>query len=514
LRLSYGRKAVRLSSGLGRFLLRDCNGANAVAHSDGENRRIRGKPARPIPMEPALPGFAHPTPDAVPIWFVSAADWERVRASIGESAAVFAERCGFAPKAGRLQLLPGAGGSLAAALFGVDAPDAPSRDPLAAGQLATLLPEGVYGFANPPADAHLAALGFLLALYRYARFKADSAPAPSLVAPEGVDGSRIARIAAAIAYGRDLINAPANVLGPNELEQAAVKLAEDFGASVRMIRGADLIAENFPLVHAVGRAAAAPPRIVDFVWGRESAPKVTLVGKGVTFDTGGLDIKPASGMELMKKDMGGAATALTLARLVMEAGLDLRLRVIVPIVENAISAGAMRPGDVIVSRKGLAVEIGNTDAEGRLILADALALADEDAPDLLFDFATLTGAARVALGPDLPPFYTDDEKLAAAIAERAAGAADPLWRMPLWRPYDAMIEGTVGDINNSGSGAGMAGSITAALFLRRFVEKAKAWAHFDVYAWNPKPRAHGPVGGEIQGARALFDLLCERFPKR
>ena len=461
-----------------------------------------------------MSAFALLTSDAVPIWFVSAADWENVRASIGEEAAVFAEHCGFAPKAGRLQLLPGEGGALAGALFGVDAPDAPSRDPFAAGKLATSLPNGVYRFANPPADADLAALGFLLASYRYLRFKPNPTSGPSLVAPEGVDAGRIERIAAAVAFGRDLVNAPANVLGPHEFEQAAVNLAEHFAASVRMIRGDDLIADNFPLVHAVGRAAAEPPRIVDFIWGRESAPKVTLVGKGVTFDSGGLDIKPASGMELMKKDMGGAATALTLAQLVMEASLDLRLRVIVPIVENAISASAMRPGDVIVSRKGLAVEIGNTDAEGRLILADALALADEDAPDLLVDFATLTGAARVALGPDLPPFYTDDDRLAAAIAERAAKAADPLWRLPLWRPYDAMIEGTVGDVSNSGTGAGMAGSITAALFLSRFVERAKSWAHFDVYAWNPKPRAHGPAGGEIQVARALFDLLCERFPKR
>jgi len=458
--------------------------------------------------------FASTTSDAAPIWFVSVADYENVKSSIGEMAALFAERCGFAPKAGRLQLLPAASGGLAGVLFGVDGSDAPTRDPLAAGKLATALPAGVYRFANPPPDPHLAALAFLLGQYRYLRFKPEPEPGPSLVAPRGVDAGRIERIAAAIAFGRDLVNAPANVLGPHELEQAAVKLAERFDASVRMVRGDELIAGNFPLVHAVGRAAAEPPRIVDFVWGRESAPKVTLVGKGVTFDSGGLDIKPASGMELMKKDMGGAATALTLARLVMEASLDLRLRVIVPIVENAVSAAAMRPGDVIVSRKGLAVEIGNTDAEGRLILADALALADEDAPELLVDFATLTGAARVALGPDLAPFYTDDERLAGAIAERAAKTADPVWRMPLWRPYEAMIEGTVGDISNSGTGAGMAGSITAALFLRRFVEKAAAWAHFDILAWNPKPRAHGPAGGEIQAARALFDLLCERYPKR
>jgi leucyl aminopeptidase len=458
--------------------------------------------------------FASPTPDAVPVWLVAAGEWEAVKGIIGAPASAFAERCGFQPKPGRLQLVPGQGGRLAGVLFGVDAPGAAGRDPLAAGKLATSLPEGVYRFANPPTDAGLAALGFLMALYRYDRFKADPSGKPRLVAPAGVDADRIERIAAAVAFGRDLVNAPANVLGPDALEQVAVKLAEEFDASVRMVRGEDLVSAHFPLVHAVGRAAAQPPRIVDFGWGRQDAEKVTLVGKGVTFDSGGLDIKPASGMELMKRDMGGAATALTLARLVMESGLNVRLRVIAPIVENAISGAAMRPGDVIVSRKGLAVEIGNTDAEGRLILADALALADEEAPELLIDFATLTGAARVALGPDLPPFYTDDDALAAAIADHALSARDPLWRMPLWRAYDAMIDGTVGDVSNSGTGAGMAGSITAALFLRRFVEKAKTWAHFDVYAWNPKARAHGPAGGEIQAARALFDFLSERYPKR
>jgi leucyl aminopeptidase len=461
-----------------------------------------------------LRSFASPRRDATPVWLVSSANWEGVKSSIGAAATAFAERCGFKPKPGRMQLLPGKAGALAGVLFGVDAENAATRDPLAPGKLATSLPEGVYRLANPPQDADLAALGFLLRLYRYDRFKADPAPRPQLVPPDGVDAGRLERIAAAVGFGRDLVNAPANMLGPHALEQEVVKLAEHFDASVRMVRGDELLAANFPLVHAVGRAAAEEPRIVDISWGREDAPKVALIGKGVTFDTGGLDIKPASGMELMKKDMGGAATALTLARLVMEEGLDLRLRVVVPIVENAISAPAMRPGDVLISRKGLSVEVGNTDAEGRLVLADALALADEDAPELMLDFATLTGAARVALGPDIPPFYTDDEALAGSIAVCAARTRDPVWRLPLWRPYDAMIEGTVGDISNSGSGGGMAGSITAALFLRRFVDKAKAWAHFDVYAWNPKPRAHGPAGGEIQAARALFELLTERYPRR
>ena len=328
----------------------------------------------------------------------------------------------------------------------------------------------------------------------YDRFKADPAPKPRLVAPDGVDKERLERIAAAVAFGRDLVNAPANVLGPQALEQEAVKLAEQFDASVSIVRGEALLAANFPLIHAVGRAAAEEPRIVDFSWGREDAPKVAIIGKGVTFDTGGLDIKPSSGMELMKKDMGGAATALTLARLVMEEGLDLRLRVVIPIVENAISAPAMRPGDVLVSRKGLSVEVGNTDAEGRLILADALALADEDAPELMLDFATLTGAARVALGPDLAPFYTDDEALAGSLAAHAARVRDPVWRMPLWRPYDAMIEGTVGDISNSGTGGGMAGSITAALFLaplRRQGEGVGAFRRLRLEPEAARPWARG-----------------------
>ena len=331
-------------------------------------------------------------------------------------------------------------------------------------------------------------------------------PAPTLEH----DDPEAERIAAAIAFGRDLVNLPANALTPSALEREARSLAERFGAVVRVIQGEEL-ASGFPLIAAVGAAATEAPRLVDFTWGREDAPKVTLVGKGVVFDTGGLDIKPANGMDLMKKDMGGAATALALARLVMEDGLDLRLRVLVPIVENAISGPAMRPGDIYRSRKGLTVEIGNTDAEGRLILADALALACEEAPDLLFDFATLTGAARVALGPDLPPFYTDDDRLAADVARFARSQRDPVWRMPLWRPYDSMLDSPSADLNNAPGGP-FAGSITAALFLRRFVDGAKSWAHFDVYAWNPKARATGPQGGEIQAARALRALLGERFP--
>ena len=264
--------------------------------------------------------------------------------------------------------------------------------------------------------------------------------------------------------------------------------------------------QNFPMIHAVGRASAEAPRLIDMVWGDKDAPKVTLVGKGVCFDTGGLDIKPSSSMLLMKKDMGGAANVLGLASMIMAARLKLRLRVLIPAVENAISANAFRPGDVLTSRKGITVEIGNTDAEGRLVLADALALADEEKPEILVDMATLTGAARVALGPDLPPFYTQDDRLAGELADAASAAADPLWRMPLWKPYDAKLSSKIADMNNVTTD-GFAGSITAALFLQRFVEKAASWAHFDIFAWSPNDRPHCPVGGEAQGIRAL-ELCC------
>jgi leucyl aminopeptidase len=448
--------------------------------------------------------------DAAPIWFVSTDNWDEVRGAIGETAARFAAACGFEPKPGRVQLLPDPSGGVAGALFGEAGASTRDRDPLLPGKLATTLPAGAWRFANSPRDPDLATLGFLLGLYRFDRFKADSSGQPRLAAPAGVNGEDVERIAAAVWFGRDLINTPANVLGPAALENQATELAQAFDASVEIIRGDELLAKNLPLIHAVGAAADEAPRLVDFVWGRADAPRVTLVGKGVVFDTGGLDIKPAAGMELMKKDMGGAATALTLARLIMESALDVRLRVLIPIVENSISARAFRPGDIFKSRKGLTVEIGNTDAEGRLILADALALAAEEAPELMFDFATLTGAARVALGPDLPPFYTDDEALATDIALHAARVRDPVWRLPLWRPYDSMLESPFADLNNA-PGSPFAGSVTAALFLRRFAEGAKSWAHFDVYAWNPKPRPHGPQGGEIQSARALFDLLRKRF---
>jgi leucyl aminopeptidase len=404
--------------------------------------------------------------------------------------------------------LVGADGGVVEILVGAPDKDA---DPFALGSIASRLAAGTYAFASPPAHAHLVALGWALELYRYDPFRKAEAKRVQLVLPKGLNAARLHAEANASFGVRDMINAPANLFGPDELEAAARQRANHFKAKFTVIKGKAL-EQGFPLIHAVGAASPRKPRLIDLTWGNVKHPKVTLVGKGVCFDTGGLDIKPSSGMLLMKKDMGGAANVLGLAELIMQAQLPVRLRVLIPAVENAVAGEAFRPGDVFKSRNGLSVEIGNTDAEGRLVLADALSLADEEAPDLLIDMATLTGAARVALGPDLPPFYTDDEKLAARIAHHAMAVNDPLWRLPLWRPYNAMIETPLADLNNAGQG-GFAGSITAALFLRRFVEKAKAYAHFDIFGWTPNPKPGRPKGGEAQGPRALLAAIAERFAK-
>jgi len=447
-------------------------------------------------------------PAAVAIRCVTAATWPGFRASLAAPARVFADAAGFEPRAGRHLLLPAADGSLAGVLFGVDADDNPARDPFAFGALPGLLPSGTYRLDDPPGDARVAALAFALGSYRFTRYRKPDDKQVRLALPAGVDGEDLSRIVDGVFLARDLINTPTNDMGPAELEVAARQLAEQHGATVRSIVGDDLLAQNFPLIHAVGRAAKSAPRLIDLSWGDPEAPKVTLVGKGVCFDTGGLDIKPDSGMLIMKKDMGGAANVLAAAHMVMDAELKLRLRVLIPAVENAISGDAFRPLDVYRSRKGITVEIGNTDAEGRLVLADALAFADEETPDLIVDMATLTGAARVALGPELPPLFTDDDQLAADFARHAESERDPVWRMPLWRAYESMLESKIADVNNVGGP--QAGSITAALFLSRFVSTAKAWAHFDIYAWTPSAKPARPDGGECQVARALYALLKER----
>jgi leucyl aminopeptidase len=445
---------------------------------------------------------------SVPIWFVTAATWRDIAAGLGHNACAFAEAAGFEPSPGRHALLPAPDGTLAAVLFGLEEERKPFN-PFLPGTLAGLLPRGVYRFANAAHDQRLAAIAVALGAYRFIRY-GKPANEVRLEVPEQIDGAELSRIAEAVYLARDLINTPANDMGPGELAAAATALAARHGAAIGVTVGDDLLARNFPLIHAVGRAAVRPPRLIDMSWGDPAAPKVTLVGKGVCFDSGGLDIKPDSGMLLMKKDMGGAASVLALAHMVMDRKLDVRLRVLIPAVENSISGGAFRPLDVYKSRSGLQVEVGNTDAEGRLVLADALALADEERPDLLVDMGTLTGAARVALGPDLPPFYTDDETLAGDVARHSRAAHDPLWRLPLWRPYDAMLDSKVADMNNIATG-GFAGSIICALFLNRFVGAATPWLHLDIYAWTPSPKPGRPEGGECQAARALYALLTERY---
>jgi leucyl aminopeptidase len=445
---------------------------------------------------------------AVPIYFLHTGNSEAVLGGLSAKARAFTAAAGFEAKPGKLLLVPGDDGALGAVLFGLEAPDAKTKDLFRPGQLATLLPAGTYRFANAPHDARLAALAIALGSYQFTRYRKGEARNVRLVVPEGVDGEDVSRIADAVTLARDLINTPSNDMGPDELEAVARALAERHGAKLEVTKGAAL-EKGFPLIHAVGMGSPRSPRLIDLTWGDASAPKITLVGKGVCFDTGGLDIKPDSAMLNMKKDMGGAATALALAQMIMSRGLKVRLRVLVPAVENSISGASFRPRDVFVSRKGISVEIGNTDAEGRLVLADALALADEEKPALIIDFATLTGAARVALGPDVPPFFTDDDALADNLMRFGKSEQDPVWRLPLWAPYEAMLDSKVADTNNVGS-TGQAGAITAALFMRKFVT-ASTWLHFDVFAWTPSAKPGRPEGGELQAARALYTMFKEQY---
>lgn len=456
-----------------------------------------------------MPSVFETSPTAIPITFVTKSSWDQVAETLPPAQRQFATASAFAGKPGGYLALPAPDGAIAHILFGLEDDSARSRDLFRPGALPGLLPPGTYRFANAPHDARLAALAFALGCYRFARYRKADRPDVRLVPPDGVDAAEITRMADAAMLARDLINTPSNDMGPEELTAAAQELAAEFGASFACTIGEDL-AKNFPLIHAVGMASDRAPRLIDIGWGDSSHPKVTLVGKGVCFDTGGLDLKPSSGMLIMKKDMGGAANVLALARMVMGAKLKLRLRVLIPAVENAVAGNAFRPLDIFASRKGITVEIGNTDAEGRLVLADALALADEEKPDLLIDLGTLTGAARVALGPDLPPFYTHDETLAADVARCAVQENDPLWRMPLWPPYDAWLDSKTATITNAPSG-GFAGSITCALFLQRFVEHAGSWLHVDIYGWTPSAKPARPEGGECQAARAIYRVLSERY---
>ena len=454
------------------------------------------------------PIFAKPDEPSVPILFVTAANFDRTIEDVDDRERIFVRAAGYEPKPGRYLAVPAADGNLAGILFGLENADYPVKDLFRPGQLSGLLPPGAYRFANAPHDARLAALAFALGAYQFTRYRKADVRNVRLVLPDGVDGDDLSRIVEGVTLARDLINTPSNDMGPAELEDAAHTLAKQHSATVEVTAG-DALARQFPLVHVVGAGSARSPRLIDLIWGRDSDPKITLVGKGVCFDTGGLDIKPDTGMLNMKKDMAGGATALALAHMIMARKLKVRLRVIIPAVENSISGTAFRPRDIYKSRKGISVEIGNTDAEGRLILADALTLADEDEPALVVDFATLTGAARVALGPDVPAAFTDDDALAAELARYAVSENDPLWRMPLWRPYEPMLDSKVADTNNVGTG-GQGGAITAALFLRKFVA-AKSWLHLDIFAWTPAAKPGRPEGAELQSARALYALLCARY---
>ncbi len=455
------------------------------------------------------------TQDATPIHLIAKPDLDAWRATRPAPEQTWLAAAGFDASLGKTIPIPGPDGGLGAIAAGWGTQETRSRDRWQFGAIAASLPPGSYRIASAhdPDTLQEATLAFLLAGYGFSRYKPAPVPEKALVTPEGLDPARLTTLAEAVALGRDLINTPAADMGPDALEKALLSLATRFSADASVTKGAELLARNFPMIHAVGRASDQAPRLIDLTWGDPEAPKVTLVGKGVCFDTGGLDIKPPASMGLMKKDMGGAANTMALAQMIMALDLPVRLRLLIPAVENSISAGAFRPGDILTSRKGLSVEVNNTDAEGRLVLADALALADEEAPELLICMATLTGAARVALGPDLPPFFTRDEALAADLTEAAAKATDPLWRLPLWPPYETLIEPEIADLDNAPSG-GMAGAVTAALFLARFVENTAAFAHFDIYGWTPTPKPARPKGGAVQGPLALLSVIEKRFAGR
>ncbi|GAA5075482.1 leucyl aminopeptidase family protein [Roseibacterium beibuensis] len=453
--------------------------------------------------------FSAPVDGAIPIRLVAPEDCEETLATLPDAAASWARHHGFTGALGQTCALPGESGKPMAVLVGRGGPSDRARQRFAAGAAIAALPEGDYRIESLPdgTEGQEIALGYLLSLYRFEKYRAQSPTLARLSPPDGVDAARLERIAAAEALTRDLVNTPAEDMGPNALEAAVRALATEFGAEVTATHGDSLLDANLPLIHTVGRASDEEPRLIEMTWG-DTGPSVTLVGKGVCFDTGGLNLKLGASMGLMKKDMGGAANVMGLARMIMSGAEKMRLRVLIPAVENAVSGNAFRPGDILTARNGMTVEINNTDAEGRLVLADALALAAETPPDLLISMATLTGAARVAVGPDIAPFFTDDDGFATALTSAAHSVADPVWRLPFHAPYEAMIEPGIADLDNAPKG-GMAGSITAALFLRRFTAPVTRYAHFDIYAWQPSPAPARPKGGVGQGIRAIYEALPE-----
>jgi leucyl aminopeptidase len=450
-----------------------------------------------------VPAEAPEAADAVAIHVVDRAGWKDWRAEQAQTTLAWLDGNGFEPSAGSWLLLPGADGRPRCVVAAI----ADAGDPFALAHLPTLLPPGVYRMAaeSPvPVAPALLQLGWGLGAYRFTRYVASRREPARLVL--GAAEPLAQELVAATVLVRDLVNTPTEHMGPDELQAAAEALAVAHGAQCRSFVGDALLRSNFPTIHAVGRASHREPRLIELTWGDPAHPRVAIVGKGVCFDTGGLDLKPADGMRWMKKDMGGAAHALALAQLVMARKLPVHLQLLVPAVENSIAANAFRPGEVIVTRQGLSVEVDNTDAEGRLVLCDALAYAAEVKPALLLDFATLTGAARVALGPEIPALYANDEALAAAFLSAGERTRDRVWRLPLWRPYLSYLKSNIADLANSGASR-MAGSITAALYLERFVPEGQPWLHLDCYAWNDGERPGRPAGGEAQGLRAAFDFL-------
>ena len=455
------------------------------------------------------PGFAAEADGAVPLYFVETAEWDAFLNGPGAGAAAWADTTGFKPQIGKSLLVPNADGTLAMAIVGRGDEKQRRRVRFTLAGGFAQLPKGTYALATelPADELEMEALGCLLTAYAFDRYRAQSGASARLVAPKGLDAKRVQILAEAEFLTRDLVNTPTADMGPAHLQAAAETLAAEHGASFSAIIGDALLEQNFPMIHAVGRAAAPEnaPRLVEMRWGK-TGPTLTLVGKGVCFDTGGLDIKPAASMGLMKKDMGGAANVLGLAHMIMALGLPIRLRVLIPAVENSISGNSFRPQDILTSRKGLTVEINNTDAEGRLVLADALAYGAEESPDMMVSMATLTGAARVAVGPDLAPYFTDAPDVAAELEAAAPAMADPVWRMPFWEPYEADIEPGIADLDNAPK-SGFAGSITAALFLRRFTEGAARYTHFDIYAWQPSAAPGRSKGGLGQGGRSLLAAI-------
>ena len=459
-------------------------------------------------MTPDIMTFLPPETEALPLYLVEADALEALLEDKPEAAA-WATSMGFTGALGQALVVPGADGKPGLALAGYGDAAGRLRGRFWLAAAAALLPAGAYRLESTltPEQLEVEALGWLMGSYTFDRYRTQPAKGARLVAPEGIDAARVEVIAAGEALTRDLINIPAEDMGPAQLEEAARKLADQHGASIEVTGGEALLERNFPLIHTVGRAAAEDraPRLIDIRWG-DDGPALTLVGKGVCFDTGGLNLKPGASMGLMKKDMGGAANVLGLASILMARGMPIRLRVLIPAVENAVSGPAFRPGDILTARNGLTVEINNTDAEGRLVLADALAYGAEEEPDLMISFATLTGAARVAVGADLSPFFTDDINVAHGLEAAAEVVADPVWRLPFHDPYETMIEPGIADLDNAPKG-GFAGAITAALFLRRFAGQGTRYTHFDIYGWVPSPLPGRSKGGAGMGIRALHAAL-------